>query len=290
MAGGPSSIGGELFTPKNIGLGSATVAIGFVAGWVWPQPTRLTFLYVGQGDCAVFQHDGTTILIDSGPWNPKSDAGERVIVPKLRQMGVSGIDLILLSHPDMDHIGGTGSVLKAYPNAIIAASACFRDNKQLLKQLTKWGRRPSDIKWLGPELKGTVGTFNLRIDCPQTDPDEETNDGSMLVRIDDGAASAVFSGDAPSKVEEAFGGAEDWHAEIMKAGHHGSRSATSEDWIQAVHPEYAVLSCGLNNEYHHPHPTVVNRLKSDGVKICRTDLEGDIRFEIAGRRFERVKT
>ena len=263
------------------------MAAGFCTGLLWPRQTRLTFLSVGQGDCAVFQHEGATILIDAGPKNPKSDSGEKIVVPDLKQMGVDGVDLILLSHPDIDHIGGTGAVLKAFPDATVAVSACFRENQQLLELLSKWGRDPKQVKWLGPEYQGRLGEFQFRIDCPQTDPDEETNDGSMIVRISDGAASAVFTGDAPAKIEEAFDRVANWQSEVMKAGHHGSRSATSEEWIEAVRPEYAILSCGLNNEYHHPHQEVVDRLKTDGVKICRTDQEGDIVFSLKNGRFER---
>lgn len=263
----------------------ACVSAGFVLGLCWPKPTRLTFLSVGQGDCAVFQTGGSTILIDSGPKSPKGDAGKKIVVPSLREMGVDGVDLILLSHPDIDHIGGTGAILRAYPDATVAVSACFRQNQQLLGLLSQWGAR--QVRWLGPEFQGRVGEFKIRIDCPQTDGDEETNDGSMLVRIEDGGASAVFTGDAPAKIEEAFDRIADWRSEVMKAGHHGSRSATSEEWIEAVRPEYAILSCGLNNEYHHPHQEVVNRLKEDGVKICRTDQEGDIVFDLKNGRFER---
>jgi len=276
-----------LSNPKFLFGAVACVALGFGVGWVWPKPTRLTFLSVGQGDCAVFQHDGTTILIDSGPKNPKVDAGEKIVVPNLKGLGVDGVDLILLSHPDIDHVGGTGAVLKAFPNATVAISACFHENTQLLELLRKWGRSPNQVKWLGPEYQGTVGEFKIRIDCPQTDVDEETNDGSMIVRVADGAASAVFTGDAPAKVEESFSQISDWRSEIMKAGHHGSRSATSETWIETVHPEVAILSCGLNNEYHHPHAEVVNRLIKDGVKICRTDQEGNIGFVLKNGRFER---
>ena len=273
--------------PKVIAGGIACVAIGFGVGWVWPQPTRLTFLSVGQGDCAVFQTAGTTVLIDSGPVTPKSDAGEKVVVPDLKEMGVDGVDLILLSHPDIDHIGGTGAILRAYPEATIAISNCFHSNSQLLEQLRKWKIDSNHLKWLGPELKGRVGGFEIRLDCPQTDPDEETNDGSMILRIANGGASVVFTGDAPTKIEQAFSHVVDWRSEIMKAGHHGSKTSTSEDWIEAVRPEYAILSCGINNQYHHPHPEVVNRLKEDGVKTCRTDLEGNIRFVMRNGRFER---
>lgn len=276
-----------MFNLKGIGAAFGCVSIGLAMGYVWPSPTRLSFLSVGQGDCAVFQHQGTTILIDCGPKNPHIDAGAKIVVPDLRGLGVNGVDLILLSHPDIDHIGGTGAVLKAFPEAVVAISACFREDSHLLELIRGWGRQPEDVRWLGPEYVGSIGDFKIRIDCPQTYADEETNDGSMIVKLWHEGASAVFSGDAPAKVEEAFSPVGDWRSEIMKAGHHGSRSATSEEWIQAVQPKFAVLSCGLNNEYHHPHKEVVERLKADGVKILRTDQDGDLRFELKDGRFER---
>lgn len=272
---------------KWVSGGLACLCLGCVVGWFWPQPTRLSFLYVGQGDCAVFQTAGTTILIDTGPRDARMDAGERIVVPKLKAMGVTGVDLILLSHPDMDHIGGTGAIVREFPNATIAASKYFRHNSQLLEQLRKWGRKPEEVRWLGPELQGDLGNFKIRIECPAITEHEETNDGSMFVRIEDGKASAVFSGDAPVKAEELMEGVADWHSEIMKAGHHGSRSATSEGWIENVHPEFAILSCGKNNRYGHPHKEVVDRLNADGVHICRTDREGDIVFDFADGTFVR---
>ena len=274
-----------MFSPKWPLGAIACLGLGAVAGDLWPQPTRLTFVDVGQGDCAVLQTNGATILVDSGPKDAHIDAGERIVVPKLHAMGVVGVDMIFLSHPDMDHIGGTGAILREFPSATIAVSTYFRHNSQLLEQLRKWGRDPNEVKWLGPELKGRVGDFNIRIECPEITENEETNDGSMVVRFSDENASAVLTGDAPIKVEEAMEPLGGWQSEIMKAGHHGSKTATSEGWIESVRPEYAVLSCGKNNRYGHPHKEVVNRLMADGVKICRTDREGDIVFDFKDGRF-----
>ena len=247
----------------------------------------LLFFPSAKGTALCFSTRGTTILIDSGPKNPKIDAGEKIVVPDLRALGVSGVDLILLSHPDIDHVGGTGAILKAYPNATVAISECFRGNHQLFELLSKWGRKPDAVRWLGPDYQGIIGEFKITIDCPQIPQDGETNDGSMVVRLADGNASAVFTGDAPAKVEEQLCQIGNWHSEIMKAGHHGSRTATCRDWIQAVSPQYAILSCGLNNEYHHPHKEVLDRLIANHIKICRTDQEGDITFALRNGRFER---
>ncbi len=260
---------------------------GFGGGLAWPEPTRLTFISVGQGDCAVFQTGGTTILVDAGPKTDKINAGERIVIPKLRQLGVDGVDLILLSHPDMDHIGGVGPILHAYPSARVAASYCFRENRQLLEQLATAGRRAEDVIWLNSALEGRVGTFDLRVICPVIEPDEESNDGSMFLRISSGSASAVFSGDAPSKSEMAVDRFGDWSSEILKAGHHGSKTASSEDWLEHVHPSVAILSCGLNNPYGHPHKIVLDRLSQDRIETHRTDLEGDLSFIVRDGKFVR---
>jgi len=264
-----------------------SAAVGTWAGLAWPQPTRLTFLSVGQGDCAVFQTGGTTILVDAGPKSDRVDAGERIVVPKLRQLGVDGVDLILLSHPDMDHIGGVGAVLRSYPSARVAASYCFREDHQLLEQLRLAGRSADDVFWFNPSLEGRVGTFNLKVVCPSIVPGEESNDGSMFLRISSGGASAVFSGDAPSKSEMAVDRVGGWSAEILKAGHHGSKTATSQDWLEHVRPTFAIVSCGRNNPYGHPHKIVLERLSSDHVEAHRTDMEGDLSFVVRDGKFVR---
>ena len=276
-----------MFNLKWFAGGGLCLVVGSIFGLLQPDPTRLTFLDVGQGDCAVFQTQGSTVIIDTGPADARSDAGLKIVVPKLREMGITGVDLILLSHPDMDHIGGTGAILHEFPSATLAISSFFRHNHQLLAQLVKWGKHSEDVKWLGSELKGRVGTFELRVECPPITENEETNDGSMIVKIADGPASAVLTGDAPSKVEDEVEPLGDWHAEIMKAGHHGSHTATSEGWIESVRPEYAIISCGKNNRYGHPHKEVIDRLREDHVKICRTDREGDIVFTYINGRFVR---
>ena len=227
------------------------------------------------------------MLVDTGPKDAYTDAGEKIVVPKLRALGVSGVDLILLTHPDMDHIGGTGSVLRHFPNARLAISDSFHTNHQLLKQLREWNYSADDVFWFHSELRGSLGRFELRLQFPKTAPDQETNDGSAFLRIEDGAASAVLTGDAPTKAEELVSRLGGWQSEIMKAGHHGSHSSTSEVWIQAVKPEFAILSCGRNNRYGHPHREVVDRLTKDGVQICRTDRDGDIEFDVQGDRFVR---
>jgi competence protein ComEC len=101
----------------------------------------------------------------------------------------------------------------------------------------------------------------------------------------DGGGTAAFSGDAPISVERFVEGSGDWRSEILKAGHHGSRTASDESWIETVHPTYAVISVGRNNHYGHPNREVLDRLTQDGVTILRTDQDGDIEFDYDGKTF-----
>jgi competence protein ComEC len=272
-------------------VGAILVLSGFTGAliaFVGPsEPTRLTFLSVGQGDCAVFQSSGHTILIDVGPNMRGNDAGKKIVVPELRRLGVDAIDMILISHPDMDHMGGLGSVLKSVRVGHIAISARFAKYPPLLQHLREAGCGLERVMWLGSEQKASVGEFDVEVECPPWFAGDPANDGSEFVKLRSPKASVVFTGDASSWTEERMSPLEDWSAQIMKLGHHGSRTATGEEWLDEVHPQWAVLSCGRNNSYGHPHKEVLDRVAKHGIKLARTDREGDITFELGDTGWER---
>ncbi|CAN5354785.1 hypothetical protein BH11ARM1_BH11ARM1_01390 [soil metagenome] len=262
--------------------GLACIAIGWVLG-APSQVTRLTFLSVGQGDCAVFQTGDNAILIDDGP----SDlVAQYLILPKLRKLGVSNVDRIFLSHPDSDHVAGTKVLLDRYPSAKVVISSQFRDNAEMKSDLQTWKLADNQVEWLDTDSHGQFGGFDLEIFCP---PATTENDGSMIMRLRNGEASAEFSGDASSETEAIAQAHEDWSAEIMKAGHHGSRTATSDQWLRAVHPQYVVISCGLDNRYGHPHKETLARIAEEKGQMLRTDLDGTIIFELREGHFTRVR-
>lgn len=228
------------------------------------------------------------MLVDAGPRSAHFDAGDRLILPKLRQMGVDQVDLILVSHPDMDHIGGTASLMRTYPDARIVVSAQFRNDPEMISHIATLKIPTNRIDWIGPESSGQIGDLQLRLACPPLFSTTEDNNGSMFVRVGRGAAEAVLSGDAPTAVENQMAQRGDWSAEVMKAGHHGSRTATGPTWLRTVHPEYVVISCGRDNSYGHPHKEALDRITATGAKVARTDRDGDISFELQGNRFVRV--
>jgi len=262
-------------------------ALGAIAAWPdWDEPTRLTFLSVGQGDCIVFQTDGHTILIDAGPKRRTPDggtgfdAGQKIVLPDLRKMGIDSVDLILISHPDMDHIGGLGAILKGVPVGRVLVSAGFEHFQPMLDRLAEAGCGPNKTVWLGPDQKAKVGDFTVEIACPPWQDPEPDNDGCEFVRISGDGASAMFTGDGSSFEEAEMMPGHDWSAQVLKLGHHGSRTASSEAFLEAVHPQWAVVSCGRDNEYGFPKREILDRVQRLGIKIARTDLDGDVEFDL----------
>jgi competence protein ComEC len=224
-------------------------------------------------------------LIDDGPGPPEADAGEKLVLPALRRLGVDSVSAIFLSHPDEGHVGGTPAVLKEYPTARIVMSDEFRTDPAMVGHLAQWKVPAERVCWLPLRDRFVDGKFVATIVCPDMRAGDEANNGSMFVRVSCGGASAMFSGDAPRSVEDAMESCGSWTSEILKVGHHGSRTATDPSWLQAVHPRFAVISVGRNNRYGHPNAEVVDELREDHVKTYRTDQDGDVVFTFNGQTF-----
>jgi|GEM_PF-6423179 len=134
-----------------VGLAGAAVGLLLLAVVVLrsgASSTRLTFLAVGQGDCAVFQHAGATVLIDAGPLTDTFDAGERIVAPELGRLGVETIDLVLLSHPDSDHVGGLPALARRFPIGRVVIPAVFREHAEMGRVLKEAGIAMDRVSWL----------------------------------------------------------------------------------------------------------------------------------------------
>jgi competence protein ComEC len=260
---------------------------GLVAGRFSPNPEALEILDVGQGDCAVLRHAGVTILIDDGPVQRFGTARQAAVTAALRRRGIDDVDFILLSHPDADHVGGTESLVRQFPNAKIGISAEFLTQPKLDQEIGQWRAGPGSIFWLPESSDIRLPGCTLRIYCPVVGPRDDDNRGSMFIRIDDGGATADFSGDAPSEVEDQAAASGVWTADVLHVGHHGSRTATGVRWIEAVRPSFAVISCGRDNPYGHPHRATLERLAAARIPVDRTDLEGDVIFVPMDGHFRR---
>ncbi len=242
----------------------------------------VSFLDVGQGDAILIESpSGGRVLIDGGP--------SRKVLSELGKalpFGDSRIDAVVATHPDTDHIGGLAFVLDRYDVDAFVYSGKRAENNagaSIKKSLEEKGipllqARRGMIMDLG-------GGALVTILFPNQDVSRlESNDASIVARLDFKDESFLLTGDAERRTENILLGinAGELDTDVLKVGHHGSRTSSSQSFLDAVTPEYAVISAGKNNRYGHPHPEVIKRLKNLGSKILNTAEEGTIVFETDG--------
>ncbi len=238
---------------------------------------------VGQGDAiAIRTPRGRWILVDTGPATPTFDAGRSRVVPFLLRHGGRGADLLVLTHPDGDHIGGAAAVLHdlrvgaVLDPAVPAGKARLRDALHAAGQDgARWYRalRGEELALDGVRL-AILAPARASVDDPV-----DANENSIVFRLSFGRFAAIFDGDAPSDVEEDVVRARrgSLAAAVLKVGHHGSRTSSSEAFLDAVRPRVALVSVGRHNHYGHPSPEVIERLRRHGIEVHRTDREGTVR-------------
>jgi len=250
---------------------------------------RVSFLDVGQGD-AVFVETpgGMTMLIDTGPSGSTGDAGERVIAPFLRSRGISRLDVLVVTHPDDDHIGGARSLIAALDVLNVWISKGWAPSSQA-RVLDSAARAESAAVLkpdAGPALfpDSSVKVYVLSDRCPPG-AEPSANNSSLALLLRYGATSFLLTGDVDSVVENElvsrYGNA--LKCDVFKAGHHGSSSSNGSALLNAAAPEHAVISCGRNNRFGHPKPAALRRMLDKGAVLHRTDLAGAVIFESDGR-------
>ena len=236
---------------------------------------NVAFLDVGQGDSILLKSpDGKTMLIDAG-----EATEEEVIKSALQNNGIEKIDYLIATHPHSDHIGSMPAIVEAYEIGEIympRASSNTKTYEQLLeniqeKGLTVHAGRAGVTLDFGEQVQGEFL-------APASEEYEETNNDSLVLKLTYGETSFLFTGDAEalSEGEMLESTPEKLDADVLKVGHHGSSSSSSTDFLLAVSPEYAVISCGKENSYGHPHAETTYSLKQLGVTTYRTDLLGTI--------------
>ena len=241
------------------------------------------FIDVGQGDSAFVQlSNGENILIDTG-----SPSGGHTVAAYLKKLGVSKIDHLMFTHPHDDHIGGIFSVLSSfevrnfYDNGISNFSSTIYGEylASVRKDLSKY-----HIVQAGETLR--AGDVEIHVLNPLLPPAEHINNDSIVLRLTHGDITILLAGDMGKQGERRLmrAGA-DLSAGIIKIGHHGEMDVCSDEFLKAVMPESAVISAGRNNKYARPHPELLQRLSSAGIKIYRTDRDGHITLRSDGKTY-----
>lgn len=230
------------------------------------------FLDVGQGDSIYISCDGYHMLVDAG----NNDKGTAVW-SYLKQQGVETLDYVIGTHPDADHIGGLDVILYKFDCGTILMPDVENETRtyeDVLQVMEDKGYKAAE-----PEAGDaySLGEASFTVIAPSGEYGSDLNNASVGILLEHGENRFLMTGDAEEAAEEdILEKGLDISADVYKAGHHGSNTASTEDFLEAVDPSYAVISCGEGNSYGHPHAEVMNRLRNRGVEVFRTDEQGTI--------------
>ncbi len=244
---------------------------------------------VGQGDAILIRTPGQVTLVDSGD-TPARDK----LVAYLKKQGVTTIDNFIVTHPHADHIGGAAAILdnfavrKVFDSGQTATSAIYRQYLAAVKKKDI----PFALLAAGQEID--IGGGALKVLNPPATPftgEAAVNNNSIVARLTYGNFAMLLAADAEQDAEAAmvkrYGAG--LKSQVLKSGHHGSRTSSSAAFLKAVDPEAAVISLGKDNEYHHPHPSLLKRYADRKLKVYRTDTDGTVTVSSDGKTYKIAK-
>jgi competence protein ComEC len=244
---------------------------------------RLIVFDVGQGLSVVVQTRNHALLYDTGPgFSGDADSGNRILLPALRGMGIAQLDVLVLSHDDIDHIGGTESILKGIPVTNIISS--LQNPHPKLKLAThneacvdgqSWDWDGVHFEMLHPTASGNTKVF------------EHDNERSCVLRISSAQHSVLLTADIEQLSETRLLKlhARELPATLLVVPHHGSKSSSSQAFVDAVHPRYAVFTAGYLNRFGHPKAEIAERYRAAGSELLRSDEDGAISIEMDAQDF-----
>ncbi|WP_300259504.1 ComEC/Rec2 family competence protein [Clostridium sp.] len=243
----------------------------------------VTYLNVGQGDSELIQVNGINMLIDAG-----TNAGANELVKDLKNRGIKTIDIAIATHPHEDHIGGMDEVLENFDVKSFYAPKVAHTTKTYENMLKAVKNEGLKIKQIKEGTKIDLGKdTKVEVYSPVKSEYEELNNYSPVMKISYGQNSFMFTGDAESLVEkEILSENKNLKSDVLKLGHHGSHSSTSEDFLKAVDPSIAIVSCAKDNKYGHPHKETMSNLKKAGVTVYETFRDGDITISSDGKNLD----
>lgn len=253
---------------------------------------KIWYLDVGQADSMLLQlpngNEWEYVLIDAG-----TGQTEEALVSWLQEQGVTDIAAVIATHPHEDHIGGMDAVLEAIP----VESLYMPKVKESLTPTTRCYEQMLDAAEAQQvqAVKGQSGVTvyeedGVKLELVGPEPQKEyddLNEYSLVAKLTVGGKSFLFTGDSSEQAEaDMIEAGEDLKADVLKIGHHGSSTATTEAFLQAVNPQVAVISCGKDNSYGHPHEETMQRLQEKAMTIYRTDEDGTILATCDGTSIE----
>ena len=241
------------------------------------------YINVGQGDAELIQVNGLNMLIDAGPGSNEKD-----LISYLDKLKIKKLDYVIATHPHEDHIGNMDDVINKYEIGKFYAPKVEHTTKAFEKMVTALKKKDlkinvikegTDTIDLGKDTK--VSVFSPKANFNDK---KDLNNYSPIIKIQYGNNSFLFTGDA-EKLEENYvlDKGYDIKADVLKLGHHGSTTSTSENFLKKVNPSIGIISCGIDNDYGHPHKETLKKLDKYKVKIYRTDKDGTITLSSDGK-------
>lgn len=238
------------------------------------QSMKVHFIDVGQADCILIQTPSASMLVDAG----KNEDGGKV-VSYLQQQGISRLDYVIGTHPHEDHIGGMDDVIRSFEIGEVILPGKTHTSKTYMDVLQAVQDKGLQITQAtaGQEFGLGVASFTVLSPKEGADYGDNLNNWSVSIKLVNGNNSFVMTGDAESTAEnDILSNGIDLKADVWKAGHHGSVTSNTDAMLQAVSPQYTVISCGVNNIYGHPNQEILQRFAAQNIQIFRTDEQGTI--------------
>jgi competence protein ComEC len=264
------------------GLLALAIIAGYILYFNLKKPElQVIFLDVGQGDAILIQEGNYQMLIDGGK-------DGKIMLEKLGQylpFWDRQIEVVVMTHPDQDHIGGLVEVFKNYQIDSVIKTKDISESQTFDALLKEVGSEEANVveAMAGTKIKlpsGTESEVLYPFSNVAENSKNNSNDDSVVIKLTWGQESFLFTGDLPSEKEtQLIDKNIDLKSIILKVSHHGSKYSTSDLFLDKVQPAQAVISVGAKNMYGHPNPEALDRLKRHNVEILRTDEGGDIVFE-----------
>ncbi len=249
----------------------------------------ISYIDVGQGDGAlVTTPDGASMLIDAGPTSAGDD-----VVSYLESMGIESLDYAVFTHPHDDHIGGALDVIENIEIKNFIIPDCTHISKTYEKFLLAIDESGANVIFSEPDYSFDLGEASVKILSPIMGAYDELNYYSIVLKLTYGNNSFMFTGDAEKVNEnemlERYGSSV-LSCDVLKVGHHGSSTSSSKDFIDAIAPAVAIISCAEGNEYGHPHRETNQLLSEKQITVFRTDIEGTVILVSDGETVQRLNT
>jgi competence protein ComEC len=276
----------------------STLIVVIVCNSIIPKPyIEVNFVDVGQGDCThIRTSHGNNILIDGGGSEQSDyDVGEKILLPYLLKNGIYKIDAIIVSHFHEDHAEGIITLLKS-----------IEVNKIIIGPQDKYTYLYDEILKISKEKNIQIITlrkgdkfsidgveFDILFPSKTYTITDDLNNNSLIVKANILGTQILFTGDMESKEENALlsiMSIANLDIDILKVGHHGSKTSSTEDFLSIISPTISIISCGVDNKFGHPHSEVLNRLEAIKSRIYRTDLSGEIMLKIYNNNKIKVST